>query len=163
SFGEIGRLIDISGLQSDIKKNFPLFLKVTPGAEISIKISYDAARFDDAAIVRLMGHLSVLIDGIASNPDRCLIDLPLLLHDERRQLIEVWNETARDYPSDRTIPRLFETCAERTPDRIAVVCEDHSLSFDYLNQRANQLGRWLQTMGVGPEELVILCVERGVN
>src|SRR5262249_367620 len=76
SFGEIGRLIDISGLQSDIKKNFPLFLKVTPGTEISIKLSYDAARFDDAAIMRLMGHLNVLIDGIASNPGRCLIDIP---------------------------------------------------------------------------------------
>ena len=74
-----------------------------------------------------------------------------------------WNDTKTDYPKDKCIHELFETQVEKTPDAIALVFEDQQLTYSELNTRANQLARYLQKLGVGPEVLVGLCVERSVE
>ncbi len=74
-----------------------------------------------------------------------------------------WNQTAREYPRDKCVHQLFEEQAARTPDSVAVVFEDQSLTYAELNVRANQLARHLQSLGVEPEVLVGLCVERSFD
>ena len=89
-----------------------------------------------------------------------MAELPLLTEAEREQL-ERWNQTRREYPLDECVHQLFEAQAARTPDAVAVVFGDDSLSYRELNARANQLAHYLRDLGVGPEVVVGLCVERG--
>ena len=74
-----------------------------------------------------------------------------------------WNDTKTDYPKDQCIHELFETQVEKTPDTIALVFEDQQLTYRELNNRANQLARYLKKLGVGPEVLVGICVERSME
>ena len=69
----------------------------------------------------------------------------------------------RPYPEDRCVHELFAEQAERTPERIALICEEQQVSYGELNRRANQLGHYLQGLGVGPEVVVGLCLERSVE
>ena len=95
-----------------------------------------------------------------ANPDVPISRLPLLTPDERHQLIEGWNDTATDYPADLPLCRLFEAQAERTPDAIAVAWGEETLTYHELNRHANRLANCLRDLGVGPDMLVAVCVER---
>ena len=74
-----------------------------------------------------------------------------------------WNDTDAEYPEDKTIHQLFEEQVDRTPDAIAVVFEDQSLTYRQLNQRSNQLAHYFQTLGVKAESLVAVCLERSME
>ena len=108
----------------------------------------------------MLGHLQTLLRGIVEDPDRHLSELPLLSEAERHRLLFEWNDTATEYPQDRCVHELFEEQVERTPDAVAVVFEEQQLTYRELNRRANQLAHHLRTLGVGPEVLVGICVER---
>jgi amino acid adenylation domain-containing protein len=82
---------------------------------------------------------------------------------ERRQIIDSFNDTDVTYPKEKLIHELFECQVERTPEAIAVLCEGCSLTYAALNQKSNQLARYLRIRGVGPETLVGICVERGIE
>ncbi len=121
---------------------------------------YDAERCTAVTIRRLLGHLSGLLVGIVANPEQRLSDLPILTEPERHQLLVEWNETASEYQRDKCIHELFEAQVERSPEAIAVVLENEQLSYRELNRRANQLAHHLRTLGVGPDTLVGICMER---
>ncbi|HEX2740525.1 MAG TPA: amino acid adenylation domain-containing protein [Rubrobacter sp.] len=127
------------------------------------RLVYNADLFDDATIERMLGHLQTLLKGIVEDPDRHLSELPLLTEAERHQLLFEWNETATEYPWDRCVHELFEEQAGRTPDAVAVVFEEEQLTYRELNRRANQLAHHLRALGVGPEVLVGICVERSLE
>ena len=127
------------------------------------RLVYNADLFDDATIERMLGHLQTLLKGIVEDPDQHLSELPLLSEAERHQLLFEWNETATEYPRDRCVHELFEEQVERTPDAVAVVFEDEQLTYRELNRRANQLAHHLRALGVGPEVLVGICVERSLE
>src|SRR3712207_466744 len=82
---------------------------------------------------------------------------------ERHQLLFEWNETHTEYPTDACIHELFEEQARRTPDAVAVVFEEEQLSYRELNRRSNQLAHYLRKLGVGPEVLVGVCMERSLE
>jgi amino acid adenylation domain-containing protein len=121
---------------------------------------YDSSRIDRASIDRLAGHFITLVSAAAEHPEMAVSRLPLLGAEERREVLYAWNETATTYPKDRCLQQLFEAEAERTPDRLAVVCGERSLTYGELNRQANQLAHHLRRLGVGPDALVSLCVER---
>ncbi|HEY9657256.1 MAG TPA: amino acid adenylation domain-containing protein, partial [Allocoleopsis sp.] len=98
-----------------------------------------------------------------ANPNQAITELPLLTESERQQLLVEWNNTQTHYPQDKCIHQLFEEQVDRTPDAVAVVFENQQLTYRELNQRANQLAHYLQTLGVGPEALVGICVERSLE
>ena len=142
---------------------FPLTVTGYLGAELEVEIAYDRSRFDDDTIARMLGHLRTLLEAMIADPNQCLEDLPLLTQAERhRQLVE-WNDTRRDYAKDKCLHELFEQQVERTPDAIAVVFEREQLTYRELNCRANQLARYLQRLGAGPETLIGLHVERSLE
>jgi amino acid adenylation domain-containing protein len=126
-------------------------------------IEYNTDLFDSATITRMVGHFQTLLEGIVTNPEQHLWDLPLLTFTEQHQLLVEWNDTRADYPSERCIHQLFEAQVDRTPDAIAVVFEDKKITYRELNERANQLAHYLQQLGVKPEVLVGICVERALS
>jgi amino acid adenylation domain-containing protein len=133
------------------------------GDTIDLEIEYSTDLFDDARIERLVGHFSILLGAAAANADRRLSDLPLLTNAERQQLLVEWNRTEASYPKGRCLHELFEEQVERTPEAIAVAFQDKELTYRQLNDRANQLGRHLRKLGVGPDTLVGICVERSLE
>ncbi|MCC3433251.1 MAG: amino acid adenylation domain-containing protein, partial [Microcoleus sp. PH2017_04_SCI_O_A] len=108
------------------------------------------------------GHFQTLLEGIVSNPEQKISELPLLTEWERQQLV-AWNNTATDYPQNACIHQLFEEQVERSPDAIALVFEDQQLTYKELNQRANQLAHYLGKLGVTAEIMVGICVERSLE
>jgi amino acid adenylation domain-containing protein len=92
-----------------------------------------------------------------------LSGLPLLTDAEKRQVLVEWNDTRSDYAQDECIHELFQSQAERTPDAVAIVFQDHSLTYRELNRRANQLAHYLFKLGVAPEVLVGICIERSLE
>ena len=126
-------------------------------------LKYDTDLFDAATIARMEGHFQVLLEGIVANPSQQIGHLPILTPSEEHQLLVEWNDTKTDYPQDKCIHQLFEEQVEKTPDAIALVFEDQQLTYRELNSRANQLAHYLQSLGVKPEVLVGICVERSVE
>ncbi len=140
--------------------NFPLLLVASPRPHLSLRLSHDTRRFDSSTVARMAGHLRNLLAGMVADPDCRIGELELLGVDERRQLLVEWNDTAVEFPSDRCVHELFEDQVVRDPDATAVVFEDVSLSYGELNRRANRLAHHLRDLGVGPDVLVGICVER---
>ena len=130
---------------------------------IIVGLKYDADLFDDARMVRMQGHLLTLIASIGAHPDQRISELEYLTETERRQLLEEWNNTQAPYPEDTCVYQLFEAQSAQTPDAVAVVAGDESLSYAELNRRANQLARYLRQLGVGRNSLVGVCQERSID
>ncbi len=126
-------------------------------------IEYNTDLFDGDTIARMVGHFQTLLEAIAANPQQRVSELPLLTAAERHQLLVEWNDTQAEYPKDVCIHQLFEAQVEQTPEAVAVVFEDQQLTYRELNTRANQLAHHLQTLGVGPEIMVGICIERSLE
>src|SRR5260221_7730594 len=111
---------------------------------------------------RYLGHWRTLLAAMVAD-DRQRVDrLPLLTEAERYQVLEAWNHTRAEYPSQECIHELFEAQVARTPDAVAVVHEERQLSYSELNAQANQLAHHLRELGVRPDDLVAICVERSL-
>ena len=124
-------------------------------------IRYSTELFKQSTIERMIGHLETLLAAITANPQTPLSDLPILTQTEQ-QLLGSWNDTEVNYPQALCIHQLFEAQVERSPDAVAVVFEAQTLTYRELNHRANQLAHYLQELGVKPEVLVGICVERSL-
>jgi len=124
---------------------------------------YNTDLFEAATIERMVKHFVRLLNSIVLNPQQPIFQLLMLTEVEQQQLLFEWNNTQADYPLDKCIHQLFEEQVERTPDHIAVVFEDQQLNYRELNARANQLAHYLQNLGVGPDVLVGICVERSLE
>ena len=124
---------------------------------------YNTDLFDAATMTRIGEHFQTLVTAIVANPRMPISSLPLLSQAERHQLLVEWNNTQTDYPQDQCIHQLFEEQVNSTPDAVAVVFENEQLTYRELNSRANQLAHYLQTLGVGADVLVGLCVERSIE
>ncbi|MEA5623266.1 non-ribosomal peptide synthetase, partial [Nostoc sp. UHCC 0251] len=124
--------------------------------------SYSADLFDAATITRLAQHFQTLLKAIVANPKAPIAELPLLAIAERHQLLVEWNNTQVNYPLDKCLHQLFEEQVARTPDAVAVVFENQQLTYQQLNCRANKLAHYLQSLGVGADVLVGICVERSL-
>ncbi|NJM72004.1 MAG: amino acid adenylation domain-containing protein, partial [Scytonema sp. RU_4_4] len=155
--------LQLSEIESYEQTNYPLTIVAVPGDELLVKISYDSGRFAEDTIERMLGHLQTIFSAIADNPQQAVSEIPLLSAKERHQLLVEWNDTARKYPQDKCIHSLFEEQVAQTPDAVAVVFEQQQLTYQQLNHKANQLANYLQTLGVRPEVLVGICVERSLE
>jgi len=131
--------------------------------ELNGYFQYSTDLFEAETISRMAEHFQTLLEAIVANPEVRIRELPLLTPWERHQLLVEWNETKAEYPRDKCIHQLFEEQVERSPDAVAVVFEEEQLTYRELNAKANQLARYLQGLGVGPEVLVTICVERSLE
>jgi amino acid adenylation domain-containing protein/non-ribosomal peptide synthase protein (TIGR01720 family) len=124
---------------------------------------YNTDLFDSSTIERMTLHFLTLLEAIVGNPQERISQLPILTASEQQQLLVEWNDTGIDYPQDKCIHHLFEQQVELTPDAVAVVFENQQLTYHELNNRANQLAHYLQSLGVKPDVLVGICVERSLE
>ena len=146
--------------------------QAAPGSELTLAITEDghAARWiadstklDAAQVAELQQQWLTLAQAAAAAPQRALAELPLMADTQRRQVLFDWNSTSAPGRPDACVHRLIEEQAAHTPERTALVCNGKSLSYAALDRRANQLARRLAALGVQPDVLVGLCLERSVD
>jgi amino acid adenylation domain-containing protein len=111
---------------------------------------------------RFIGHLRTLFDATLADPDRSIGALQVLTDTERQQLLVDWNDTAAWYPTD-CLHELIRGQASIDPDAVAVEFRGRQLTYAQLDARANQLAHYLLALGVEPEVLVGICVERSLE
>lgn len=124
---------------------------------------YSTDLFSGETIARMARHFQELLRQIALNPEARVSDASLLGEAERAQLLWDWNETASDYPQAGCLHQLFEERARRTPAAVALVWNGAPYSYRILNERANQLARYLRSQGIGLESRVALCMDRSLE
>ncbi|HLC42887.1 MAG TPA: amino acid adenylation domain-containing protein [Methylomirabilota bacterium] len=130
---------------------------------VTVVWEYSTDLFDETTVDRMLGHFQTLLESVVANPGQRLSDLPLLTEAERQQQLVEWNNTKTEYPAPGRIHELFEAQVDRTPDAVAVVFGHQSLTYQELNGQANRLARHLRSLGVGPDVLVGICVERSME
>ena len=138
------------------------FLVEPSGGGLRGWIEYSTDVFERGTVERVGERLLRLLEGAVREPEKSIEELELLGEDERRLVVEEWNRTGREYPG-KCVHELFEEQARRTPEAVAVEQGEERLSYGELEARSNQLARHLVSMGVGPEVVVGLCVERNVE
>ena len=131
-------------------------------AGIAGALRYATDRFDPAAVAELLDRFERLLTAVLAEPDASIGAAELLSADERRQVLEQWNTPDRVVPI-ATVPELFATQADRTPDNTAVVFCDTALTYRELDERANRLAHRLTGLGAGPETVVALALPRSVE
>ena len=149
--------------ESSHTAKFDLSLDMFESPEgLSGVFEYSTDLFESSTITRMAGHFQVLLEAIVTQPETPILQLPLLTKTERRQLLFEGQGEGVEYPIDRCIHSLFESQVNKTPDAVAVVYQNQQLTYQELNTQANQLAHYLQTLGVKPETLVGICVERSL-
>lgn len=131
--------------------------------ELVCRVEYNSDLFRPETIARLVAHYQRLLQAFVTNADCTLARLPLLSESEQRELLYERNQTQRDYPAACCLHELLERQALRTPDAIALMYEDEQMTYGALYARAEQVACALQALGIGPERLVGLYLDRSVH
>jgi amino acid adenylation domain-containing protein len=130
---------------------------------LNARFEYKTALFKPQTIERMACHFQTLLEGIISEPGQRILELPILTPDESQQILVTWNATQVEHIQTQNLPQIFERQVLRTPDATAVTFKQEHLSYQELNRRANQLAHYLQTLGVGPDVRVGICIERSLE
>ena len=124
---------------------------------------YSTDLFDESTVDRLIEHYRNFLEAVVADPDKRVTEIEFLTEDERRKLLFEWNDTQHPITTDVCVHQLFEAQAAKTPGALALEFAGEQLTYAELNQRANQLAQQLRALGVGPEVLVGLRIERGLE
>ncbi len=144
------------------KFDVTLELTETPKGIVGI-IEYSTALFNSQTIERLIQHFIALCQAICTSPTAKISELEFIGEVEKQQLLIDYNQTQTDYPQDKCIHQVFMDQVAINPDKIAVVYQDEVLSFQQLYDKSHALALYLQSLGVKPDSLVGLCVERSLE
>src|SRR5579864_4839744 len=160
---EFGKL-ELSGFEIDTgMSKFDLVVSVQEAAQgAAVTINYSIDLFEAETIQRMLGHYEQLLKAVVENAAQRVWNLPLLTEAEREQL-DRWNQTSRGYPRDKTLAALFEVYADGTANTVAVEHEGQELKYGDLNRQANRLAHHLRALGVKPDTLVAVCVDRSLE
>ena len=150
-------------IECDLKTSkFDLMLEaVDRGETLTLGIEYDTALFERATVERLGGHFLNILADLALNPLKKLRKMTILSEEERCRLLYDFNDTNTAYPHDKTLHQIFEEQVSKTPDNIALVVGDKTMTYQQLNESANRLGRTLRAHGVRPNTVVGLYYRPG--
>jgi len=124
--------------------------------------TFDTAVLKESNVRLMIGQFSTFLAGIAADTTAQVGLLPILTQEETRDLVSGLNATEVAIVSDVSNHGSFERQVGITPDAIAVVCRDEEITYRELNARANQLARHLRKLGVGPDTLVAISLERSI-
>ncbi|MEM6846913.1 MAG: amino acid adenylation domain-containing protein [Pseudomonadota bacterium] len=150
--------------QSAETAQFELSLDLTETAEgLAGTLSFASQVFDRETVERLGAMFVRLLGAVAAAPEALVADLPLMDEAERHQVVALFNDTAVEYPQHETVVDLFCAQAAERPDAVAVVDGERTLSYGALDAASNQLARHLIGLGVGPEVVVGVCLERSAE
>src|SRR4030095_13541488 len=171
-----GESLELGGIRPGGGDDKGQMLNVAPTAKFDLTVSiadeasnlecaaeYSRDLFEAETIERLMTSYLTVLRGVAEDIHRPVSGLSLLSETERAQIVVEWNETAKPYPQDQSIHELIAERWGRTPERVALIGEGEQMSYGELKRRANQLGNYLRRLGVGPEVVVGVCLERSME
>jgi amino acid adenylation domain-containing protein len=130
---------------------------------LTVSCEYNSELFREDTIRRYLSHLKILVEGMLESPERRLLDLPMLDRDEEALVLRGWNRTQVPAPLDRTFVELFQERVAEHPDAICAQMGEEQLTYDQLNRSANRVAHALRAEGVGPDQLVAVLDERGLN
>ena len=156
----IGQVDEVASFEAP--RGVWLALMIDPSAQ-TVTIDFDERSLTAAQADHVAALLDRWLRAVANAPNAPFREMSLLSDAEHSRMIVEWNATDRDYPSDQTLVSLFEAQASRTPDAEAVVCDGQSYTYAELNARANQLAAHLRGLGVGPDVMVGVHVERSLD
>ncbi|MBR8839611.1 MAG: amino acid adenylation domain-containing protein, partial [Stigonema ocellatum SAG 48.90 = DSM 106950] len=159
---ETKKTLEISHLRCFERTNYPLTVVVNPESQLSGRMIYNTSSFHQQTITRMIGHFQTLLEGMAANLQQDISQLSLLTPEEQAELIRQENQQKTGSIHYKCIHILFEEQVEKTPDAVALVHEKQHLTYRDLNNHANQLAHYLQSLGVKPEVRVGICVERSL-
>ncbi|MGW0288265.1 condensation domain-containing protein, partial [Streptomyces sp. NPDC003236] len=128
--------------------------------ELLAALEYRTDLFERATVERLAGHFMTLAASVAAAPGARLSELNMLTEGERREVLVEWNGVAGPYPDTATVHRLIEERVAAGPDAVAVTYGGRRWTYGDVNARANQLAHHLRGVGVGPDTLIAVCLER---
>jgi amino acid adenylation domain-containing protein len=132
------------------------------GDEFWLDLEYSTDMFDDCRIARMLEHFRGLLECVAEDPDVRVAEAQFINRNERQQILDR-HLPATDYPVELGIHQLFEIQAQQRPSAIAVTSAGRQLTYGDLDQQSDRLAVHLQSLGVGPGDLVAVCVERSVE
>jgi amino acid adenylation domain-containing protein len=131
--------------------------------QLNLTWEYATDLFEKSTIQRMAKQFEVLLKGIVDHPQQPLNILPLMTAPELLQL-QRWNQTQTDYPHDKTLVDLFEQQVDKNPHNIALIFESQQLTYQELNEKANQLAHYLiQNHQIQPDTLISICVQRSLE
>src|SRR5579883_1457383 len=162
--------LSLPGLEVEwLDTNYPAakfdltLLVIESDNKLSCSWEYATDLFEKSTIQRMAEQFEVLLHGIVDNPEQPISTLPMLTAAELLQ-IQRWNQTQTDYPHTQTLVDLFEQQVAKTPDNIAANFESQQLTYQQLNEQANQLAHYLiQNHQIKPDTLIGICVERSLE
>ena len=163
--GDVGLSSLDSGVKVTPDRNFqggtgyPLVVMALPGAELAVAFHYDLRRLDRDTVARMTAHYGALVERMTRDAGLTVGELSVVTDEEREQLLVAWNSTRSAVPGP-SLPSVFERRAAETPDAEAVVSGADRLSYRDLNARANQIAHHLRRLGIGPDSLVGVCLDR---
>ncbi|HEV2961541.1 MAG TPA: amino acid adenylation domain-containing protein, partial [Candidatus Angelobacter sp.] len=129
-------------------------------SRITLALDYRELSIAPEDAEKIAGYYSRVLAAMARAPFNSHESLCFLPQAEQDQLLSQWNHTFMDYPKEESFLALFEKQVERVPHIPATICGEEQLTYHELNERANQLGHHLRSLGVGPETLVGICMTR---
>lgn len=130
---------------------------------LAIELHFDRNLYSREEIERIEIEFERLLESALNSVESRISELEVISEPERQQIFAKWNKTGAKYEGGEHLHELFEAQASRTPHRVAAVCSSAALSFAELNGRANQLARYLKSVGVGPEVRVGICLHRSLD
>ena len=147
----------------EISRQLPLLLHITVARELSIAATYDGARFCEGAVPRVLRHIVNILDSMPAGALNCLSALPLMTAAELHDIVIERNRTQTDYRDATCIHQWFEEQVARTPDATAVIFREQQLTYRELDEQAQRLAARLRELGVAPDGIVAICVERSLE
>ena len=154
--------LDLTSVEGHDATHYPLSLMAVPAERLRLRLQYRTDLFERSTVEAIGRRLVALLEAVVADPSQPIGRIDILEQEERQQILIDWNNTACEVPQT-TLPGLFEAQVERSPEAIALVFEESTLSYAELNAQANRLAHLLISRGVGPENLVALALPRSIE
>ncbi|HZI20326.1 MAG TPA: amino acid adenylation domain-containing protein, partial [Pyrinomonadaceae bacterium] len=158
--------VEVLGMESFSHTSFPFSVSfdLNPATSgVVLFLEYDAARYGERQVEEVADSYRRVLTAMARDPFARHEHAPLLREEERHRLLYEWNDTGAPFAGEACLHELFEAQAERSPEAVAVIFEGQSATYAELNRRSNQLAHHLRSLGVGPETLVAVMMERSAE
>ncbi|GGX16505.1 non-ribosomal peptide synthetase [Aquimarina muelleri] len=130
---------------------------------LKVHFQYNKNRYEEILIKKLATHFYNIVQSFTEQSDLCLKEIDYLTKEEKHELLHSFNPINVEYPKDKTIVDVFKEQVYKTPDAIAVVFKEKTLTYEELDTKSNQLAHYLKRKGVKTEDLVGICLDKSLE
>ncbi len=164
---DLNQVDQVTGLEfewAEERSNYPLVIQVDDtGEEFTLETQVEKSVSAQRLIEYLEQSIEFIVEAITNDREVAVNELSILTESEKELQLVSWNGAERKIPEELCIHEIFERRVSQSPDSIALVVGDTSLSYSQLNSRANRIAHYLLGLGVGPETFVGICIDRSID